>query len=362
MILKIFIVWRIGLFLITYLGSQTFPKIANSGIGAIGPNQPFDYWASWAQWDGGHYFSISQRGYQLLGDYAFFPLYPSVVKLLDFATNNTLLSGLIISNISFLLFLIVFAKVLTLRFNKSVAFSSVITFLLFPTTFFAVSFYSESLFLLLTVLVFLFLKNRNFLLASIAASFASVTRLPGVTLAIAISWAYFANLQFNLGKIKSRSLYICVAFFGFAVYSIFLAANLNDPFAYLSSQSQWQRAVTDPISTIFSYLWAFAHLEHRPINDYFDLLLTTAFLAILILGIRKIPTSWWIFSILVILLPASTGTLTSMPRYLLASLGAFVILGQYFNKSPQVKLTLWTISLALQAILATLFINGYWVA
>src|SRR3989338_7087953 len=102
MIVKIFLFWRIGLFLITYLGSQTFPLVANSGIGAIGPGKTFNFWASWAQWDGGHYLNIAKYGYPLNSDFAFFPVYPSLIRFITlFFQNNYLLSGLLVSNITF---------------------------------------------------------------------------------------------------------------------------------------------------------------------------------------------------------------------------------------------------------------------
>ena len=363
MILKIFLFWRLGLLAVTYIGSFTFPLIANSGLGSIGPGRQFDYWASWAQWDGGHYFDIARRGYLLNSDFAFFPVYPVLIRFFSlFLQNNYLISGLLISNISFIIFLFIFYKFVKEKYSENIAFYSTITFLVFPTTFFAVSYYSESVFLLLIAIVFVSLNNRKFLLASIAASVASLTRSVGVFLAVSIAYSYFAKMKFQFRKISWQLLHIMVAFFGVILYGLYLFANFNAPLKFISVQSAWERQVSDPISTIFSYIWTVFIGERRPVNDYFDLLLTLLFLTILTVGVRKISSSLWIFSMLVILIPASTGTLTSMPRYLLASLGVFVILGQYLDNKPKFRFVIWTVFLTLQAILAVRFINGYWVA
>ena len=370
-ILKIFLFWRIGLLAVTYLGSLTFPLIQNSGIGAIGPGKSFDYWASWAQWDGGHYLDIAASGYLDIGNYAFFPLFPTLAGIVHhFLKLDLITSGLLISNIAFVLFLIVFFKLTTRLIlansgkdqPQEVAYASTITLLLFPTSFFATAYYSESLFLLIVTLAFACLWRKNFLLAALLASLASLTRLMGAMLIVSVFYSYFASIKFNPAKVNIKLLHIAAAFFGISVYSIYLFFNLNDPLRFLTSQSNWQRTVTDPISTIVSYIWPIVTYQLRPYSDWLDLGFTLLFLSILILGIKKIPSSLWIFSMLAILIPASSGTLTSMPRYLLASLGAFIIVGLYLTGKPKLKIIVWTASLFLQIFFAVRFINGYWVA
>lgn len=369
-ILEIFLLWRLGLFFITFLGSLTFPLAENGGLGAPGPGQGFDYWASWAQWDGGHYFEIARRGYLVFSDYAFFPLYPYLTKALSYLFfNNLILAGLIAANIFFVLFLFIFYQLTYRISNAQVAYTTTVTFLLYPATFFAVSFYSESLFLLLSALVFLILKGKlkifskkKFLIAAVLTCLASLTRLVGITLVISLFYSYFSLVQFKIKKLDFHLLHILVAFLGVALYSLILFYKLNDPFKFLTVQTLWERSIQDPISTIFSYIWAIVAGQTRPMIDYLDLSLTSFFLFLLISGTKKIFSSLWIFSMLAILLPASTGTLTGMPRYLLASLGSFIIAGIYLEQRPTLKIPFWASSLILQSILAVRFINGYWVA
>lgn len=362
-IIKIFFFWRIGLLLVGYLGSLAFPRIANSGIGAISEYGDFDYWASLAQWDGGHYFDIASRGYLEQADYAFFPLYPLLTKIISYVFfGNILLSGLIVANISFLAFLLVFYRYICKNASQKEAWTTIITFLLFPTTFFAVSFYSESVFLLLIVLVFTFIKSKNLFLAAILSSFAYLARFVGVFLAISVFYVYFEGIKFEVKNLGRKFFYTWISFFGFLFYGLYLQVSTNDPFRFLSAQTFWQRSSSDPFSTIFSYFWAFIIGHNRPINDYFDFLAVLVFSSILILGIKKISAPLWIFSMLVILIPASTSTLTSMPRYVLASIGAFVIIGKYLDKRPYLKIPVWSLLLVLQTVLLALFINGYWVA
>jgi len=355
MILKLFLFWRLGLFAITYLGSKAFAISQNGGLGAPSAIKPFDYWLSWAQWDGGYYYNIAQKGYILFNDFAFFPLYPALISLIP---SNTLFSGLVISNLAFLLFLKIFYEFLKNSYSKQTAKNTIFTFLCFPTTFFAVAFYSEGLFLFLVIFAFVLMyKNKTFESALVIA-FASLARFVAVFLIISI----FYNL-FKTAKVwSSKTLLILPSTFGILAYSIYLFAKTNDPFIFANTQSFWQRSVSDPISTMIGHLWQIAANPIAPLDKYFDLAVTAGFLAILIWGAKKIPSSLWIFSMLVILIPASTGTLTSMPRYVLGALGTFIIIGNFLGKHPKVRYPLWAVSLVLQAILAVRFINGWWVA
>jgi len=361
--LKIFLYWRITLLIITFLGSLTFPLISNSGIGAIGPGKQFDLLASWAQWDGGHYINIANNGYQDLSDFAFFPIYPAMIRFLSVIFNgNLILSSLIISNFSAVIFIIYFYKLLKEKYSQSIAFASMVTYLTYPFSFYLVASYSESLFLLLlTALIALIFKKKYFLAAALVIPI-SLTRGIGFFASVILIYAYLYKQVIVFQKFKFNLLIILTPFLGITGYLGYLKIIHNNEFLFLTAQSNWQRSIQDPLSTVFAYLWSIITLQPRPFNDYIDLILTIGFLLILILGRKKIPSSWWIFSTLAILIPASTGTLTSMPRYLLGSFGVYVIVGKYFANNPKLAKIFWTISLVLQVVFSVMFINGYWVA
>lgn len=363
MIINLFVFWRLGLLLITFLGSRIFPLVANQSPGAIGTGKVFDYWLSWAQWDGGNYLSIASSGYQNLQYFAFAPLFPFLARILSsIFDGNVLIAGLVISNLSFLAFILLFHSFLKKNYSTPIANTTLITFLTFPTAFFAVSYYSESLFLLLLVIFFIFLKKQNFIKSAFIIILASLTRFIGIFLIVSLFYTFFASIKFKASKLNATFVGLFISFFGVFIFAIMTKMAGGHFLQFLLSQSFWQRQPSDPLSTIFSYMWSFVTLQHRPPNDYLDFALSVAFIGLLIWGKRKIPSSLWIFSTLAILIPASTGTLSSIPRYGLASLGSFVIIGKTLESYPKLKVPFWTASLLLQAVLAILFINGYWVA
>lgn len=361
MILKIFLFWRLGLLSLTFIGSQIFPLVANGGIGAVGANQDFNFWASWAQWDGGHFYNIAKFGYFAPNEYAFFPLFPILIKFTSFLLfDNILLAGFLITNIAFLIFLYVFYELIKTKYDQKIARSSLITLITFPTTYFAVAYYSESLFLLFIALTFLLLEKRKFLQAAIFVSLASLTRTLGIFLVIPQIISCLQDIKFNLRNINAKALSIPVALVGFGAYSTYLHLKFNDPFYFLTVQSTWNRTILNPLTTVYSYLTQ--NLGSKAFNDFLDVFLTITFVIILAAGRKQIPFSWWLFALLAILIPVSTGTLTSMPRYLLASLPVFILIGDYLTKATRLKFIIWSGSLILQIALAIMFVNGHWTA
>ena len=361
MILKIFLFWRLGLFLITYLGSMTIPLAANGGIGAIGPNREFDFWASWAQWDGGHFYNISKFGYFGPNEYAFFPLFPLLIKIISFLfLGNHLLSGLLIANVLYLAFLYTFFRLINLKFGQKTAVASLFTVVLFPTSFFSVAFYSESLFLILTALTLLLIERNKPYLASITIILASLTRFVGIFLALPLIFYLLKSIDFKLRKIDLRFLLIPISLSGILGYGTYLYLKFKDPLYFFTVQSTWHRSVVNPLSTIYSYFSQ--NFASKPYNDYLDIIVTVSFVLILIAGVKKIPLSWILFGLLVVIVPASSGTLTSMPRYVLASLPTFVLIGMFLKDRKILSILIWVIFLSLQMFLAIKFVGGYWVA
>lgn len=72
-------------------------------------------------WDSQHYLHIAENGYnyeKLQLHHAFFPLYPFLIHIFTLITRNEIIAGLLISNSSFILALILFSRYLRLTFSR----------------------------------------------------------------------------------------------------------------------------------------------------------------------------------------------------------------------------------------------------
>jgi hypothetical protein len=120
-----------------------------------------------------------------------------------------------------------------------------------------------------------------------------------------------------------------------------------------------------PFQTVFRYIKILVTADPGNIAYWVAVLELAAFVfAVGVLGYlsinRRLPFWWFIFSWAVVILPAVTGTLTSMPRYVVVLTPIFVFLSQIENS--KLKTLILGLFAVLQVVLTVLFLRGYWIA
>lgn len=170
--------WALGIYLIP-TWDPTFPHSREQLI----PYYSISQWP-WANFDGVHYLRIALFGYADKYVEVFFPLYPQIIKYLSRLTGiNALNTGLLLSHLTFFLSLYLLTKLLKQLSLTGVEIKRFLWILLiFPTSFYFASFYTESLFLFLTITTFLAAYQKKWWLAGIAGSLATATRFTGILL------------------------------------------------------------------------------------------------------------------------------------------------------------------------------------
>src|SRR3989344_8388676 len=121
----------------------------------------------------------------------------------------------------------------------------VITFLLvFPTSFFFGSLYTESLFFLFMISTFYFLERKKYSLAAIFSILSSLTRLVGVFLFIPIL-IYVLNDQWKTISKKIKAfLYVISPFVGLGIYSTYLFVTTGNILEFFTSQEAFSSGRT----------------------------------------------------------------------------------------------------------------------
>src|SRR3990167_10376612 len=211
----IFIIWLTVVLSVAYFGFSTLPQ-----SGKFNNN----FWESLGNWDGGHYLGIAESGYSEKFQYAFFPLYPLVIKALNQITQNYLLAAILISVAATFLGLHLLYKLVAGDFDKKIAEKAILALLFFPTSFFFLTAYSEGLFFLLTIAAFYFLRTRKLFWAVVFASLASATRLSGLAVVLGLIIEVYLTEGIN-----KKNWYILLSPLGFLIYCYFLYTNTGDP-------------------------------------------------------------------------------------------------------------------------------------
>src|SRR3989344_4233726 len=110
-IVILFLLFRIADFLIIHLSQYYIPYLGFFPYKEVATqyNLP-KLFTALANFDGVHYLLIAKNGYAQYQQ-AFFPLYPLLIRWLSsLFLNNHLVTGLLISNLSFLVGLFIFKK------------------------------------------------------------------------------------------------------------------------------------------------------------------------------------------------------------------------------------------------------------
>ena len=199
--LKVFVALRIGLFVLALVATALLPvhRVYSANVtppvpGPVSvPGWPahettpglHNLVTAWERFDGLWFLRIATKGY-VSGDgsAAFFPMYPLAIRAVSFLVGgHPLAASLIVSNLAFLGALIVLYFLTSSELSKSAARKAVLYLSVFPTSFFFLAPYSESLFLLLSVGSFWAARRRKWPLAGALGALAAATRSLGILIA-----------------------------------------------------------------------------------------------------------------------------------------------------------------------------------
>jgi hypothetical protein len=188
-----------AIFLVTRLAALAFAAIV-----VHWHDLPIDpAYNSWlgllCRWDCNWYLIVANQGYlpaenpAIPGatDFAFFPLYPLIIRLVaPLFAGNSLLAAIIVSNLCFCAALVYIHRyTLLVGFDRTTALLATTLICVLPQSLVFSAALSESLFLLLLAAAIYYLRREQYLAAGIAAALLSATRPPGVLFVIfALVW------------------------------------------------------------------------------------------------------------------------------------------------------------------------------
>lgn len=223
------------------------------------------------RWDCNWYVRIAETGYDPFpvptminaGNWAFFPLYPMLVSAVRFLTGLPTMVAATGLSIAISIGSAMLAWPLLGRsFRAYTLFSAFL--LCGPFSIYFATFYTEVLFLFLTVAVFAALDRQRFLLAGACAALLSATRIVGVFIVFAIlvevwrahrmaggTWRDFIPATLRRPDLV---LAFALAPLGLFCYMSFLHLSIGDALAFNHVQRAWGRPFGLPPVFIFNAL------------------------------------------------------------------------------------------------------------
>ncbi len=189
--------WKVLTFVVAFVAWSVLPfnhGMRNANL-RWGDRDDGSFAAALSTWDSQHYIRIAEAGYQpgLLTN-AFGPLYPWLIRALNVVTGDSIVSGLLISNVASGLALYLLYSLVRQRFSPQTAWRTLILLLAFPTAFYLNLLYTEALFLLLLVTFFAALYQRRTSIAAACCLLLPLLRLPGLVVALPLAWTMLTDL------------------------------------------------------------------------------------------------------------------------------------------------------------------------
>ncbi len=332
-IIWLFVVTRLLLVLITYIGFILFPVPPH--VYPVSPVNITALLTSWNHWDAANFTRIAQYGYQSIYDTAFFPLFPLLIKCIAFlfGNNGYIAIGMILSNLALLGAFFVLYQIATDILGEQVGRRTLLYLCIFPTAFFFFAVYELWI-------------TRD----SITTSDQNESR--------------------KILSMISRVLPLFIIPLGTLIYCFYCWKLFQNPLAFSAVQSHWDRHTTWPWVGILTALRELLLIQ--PFGSFYevhlllDLAATISFIALAILGWRKLRMSYniWIILLLFFMLIspaiAQADVLVSNQRFVLEMFPAFITLAMLGVKYPRLHSGLLIAFPFLQATLAMLFVLNRW--
>ena len=320
----------------------------------------------WQRFDALWYLRIAELGYSPNdGSMVYFPLYPLLIRIVGkVMLSNYLVAALIVSSLAYVGALFCLYKLTERQFGRASARRSTTYLAIFPTAFFFLAPYTESLFLLFTLAAFLCASGKRWWLAGAMGYLASLTRLQGVVLLAPLLYMYLRDRRFRLSQLGPELLAILAIPGGALLFLAYQDLVLSSAPLTGIYQAQLHAQFVWPWDNILAVVQKILSLEGTFIN-VLNLGMLAVFVAMTILSIRDLPREYSIYmalTLFVLLLRRTTlQPLVSMSRYVLVLFPAFLLWG-HWGRNPRVQRLIIYPSVALLLYLSGQFAMWGWVA
>lgn len=352
--LTIFLVWRV---ILEIVGQSSY-WLNLSELSSRSSSQNI-----WWRWDSSWYASIANQGYSLpIGEQpnvTFFPLYPLIWRALRSVTGlSNYVSGLLVSNILALGSFVILYHWLSVVWNEKIAKKSLLALAVFPTSFFLISVYSESTFLILLASAFLLSEYGKWKWVALVALLASAARPVGILLWPTLIWLWFSKNKYSENKKKMDLIFLLVLPpIGILLFSFFLWYQVGDPIAWLHGQGSYGRNFASPFKLLYAYSKDIVTKQ----EFWFRHLLEIFFLFFIIVclpKLKKINPIYLFFTILNLLPSFFSNTFTSIQRFALLMVPIFVVVAM---QRRWIYFLYFFISVVLSILFIYQFVNFDWV-
>jgi len=366
---------RAGLVLVAYLSLALMPLNPDPSIGG-----PGNQWRSfpqnlfldgWARWDSGWYNGVAQHGYSYIEtpeaiqqNIVFFPLYPLAMRLFGGLIGSTYLAGILISNVAFLIALLLLYFLVLQRFDESVAFRTVVLLSVYPFAFYYGAVYSESVFFMFVVGAFFFADKECWWGAALCGMLAGATRLPGLVMFPVLIIVYLEKIHFSWRRVRPDVLWILLSVVGPLLYFAYLYVRFEDPWLYFEVERApgwWlSEQGANVLTSTWQQFWSVPNLltGNYPVSYVWNLLTGILFCLTVFSVFRRQGWGAGLFAVTMLVVGATQWI--NIGRYAMPVFPVFIAWAQWLSGERRF-VGIVIVSTLLLAMWTIAFTHWYWV-
>ena len=327
----------------------------------------------WYRWDTVNYVLMSQHGYRpddLSTSWP--PIYPLLIAGVDLIVNQPLVSSIIVSNLALIAALYLFYLYAS-EFYPSMAKWAVIYWLVWPAGFFLVAGYTESVWMVCALGSLMFARRGKWTWASVCAALATLTRTPGVFIAIPLAYGFWEQHKGKPWKDWLRAGWLALIPLAYGAYTFYVYRITQTGF-WQPYSGYWTTRVVLPwvgiIGNIKLFYGLYVSEGRSPLMYALVLDLVTYFIMLeaMIAATRRsrFPRMdiifGWVYMLLFVTIVWDPGPrLESVSRYLLEIFPAFVTLPMLIRKR-RMRILIAVLFGLVQLVSLGFFAWHFWVA
>lgn len=218
----------------------------------------------WTRWDGNHYVGLIRNWYVNEGDprfhIVFFPLFPAIGRILHLITGlSPSGAGYLVANLAFLGCGLVMFRLAELSYGARGGARATLLLMFSPLTLFCSVPYTESVFLLTTLLAVYCARRKKFLLAALFGALSANARMLGMAAAVPIFYEMAKSAKGGaLRRYALSALRALPVSLGLLAYLYLNEKVTGDPFRFMVYQSEhWSQNFGSLFGTVrYSFRYA----------------------------------------------------------------------------------------------------------
>ena len=330
-IIGIFIIYKILIISVAYSAWLIPEELTIRKHSDVALLDPF------AQLDARAYLDIAKNGYNAefneTSNYGWYPLYPLLILIFSFIGFE--LAAFFLANIfSFIAVLLLYILIKD-ELGEKAGKKSVFYLLFFPSSFFLTMMYTESLFLTLTLAMFILAKKEKWHYVGILGFLASITRPQGILMFIPMVYMYVRK-----NKLRPSAAWLLLIPAGILTFMAYQYLITGDALIQFYTHGKYVRGLSLP-STAFFVTIRDIFLEQRILDvavNVFNLTITLFLTSLAYLSYKHLKPEYTIYFILSILMPLFSSSLASISRFGLMMFPVFMIIVVKENENKKNKI------------------------